>query len=125
MTPVTPASLPYALVAIALPIFSIGPYTELMSNQRSRVRPAIPHRRRGPKPDRCRALELLASCRNGCTEAILLAHGFTVDQTAELVRAGLVTAHSQRVIVARRVIEIARVKITEAGRRALTDKPTQ
>jgi hypothetical protein len=57
--------------------------------------------------------------------AILLAHGFTADQTAELVRAGLATAHSQRVIVARRAVEIARVKITEAGRRALTDKPTQ
>jgi hypothetical protein len=25
-----------------------------------------------------RALELLASCRDGCTEAMLLAHGFTI-----------------------------------------------
>src|SRR6516164_86043 len=33
--------------------------------------------RAAPKPDRCRALELLASC-NGATEAIMLAHGFTV-----------------------------------------------
>jgi hypothetical protein len=55
----------------------------------------------------------------------MLAHGFTVDQIAELVRGGLATAHSRRVVVARRVIEIARVKITEAGRRALADKPTQ
>jgi hypothetical protein len=46
-------------------------------------------RRRHPKPDRRRALELLASCRGGCTEAIMLAHGFT--------------------------IEVARVRITEAG----------
>jgi hypothetical protein len=69
--------------------------------------------------------KLLASCRDGCTEAILLAHGFTVDQIVELVRAGLATAHTQRVIVARRAVEIAHVKITEAGRRALTDKPTQ
>jgi hypothetical protein len=29
------------------------------------------------------------------------------------------------VIVARRAVEIARVKITEAGRRTLTDKSTQ
>jgi hypothetical protein len=91
---------------------------DIVSNQRSRVRSV----RRGPKPDRRRALELLASCRDGCTEAILLAHGFTVDQIAELVRAGLATA---RVIVARRAVEIARVKITEAGRRTLTDKSTQ
>jgi hypothetical protein len=75
--------------------------------------------------DRRRALELLASCRDGCTEAILLAHGFTVDRIVELVRAGLATAHTQRVIVGRRAVEIAHVKITEAGRRALTDKSTQ
>jgi hypothetical protein len=80
---------------------------------------------RSPKPDRRRALELLASSRDGCTEAIMLAHGFTVPQLVELVRARLATAHSQRVIVARRPVEIARIKITEAGRRALTDKPTQ
>jgi hypothetical protein len=74
--------------------------------------------------DRCRALELVASCRDGCTEAILLAHGFTVDQI-ELVRAGLATEHTPRVIVGRRAVDIAHVKITEAGRRALTDKSTQ
>jgi hypothetical protein len=39
-----------------------------------------------------RALELLAPCRDGCTESILLAHGFTVAQMVELVRAGLATA---------------------------------
>jgi hypothetical protein len=38
-----------------------------------------PHRRRhGPQPDRRRALELLASSRDGCTETIMLAHGFTI-----------------------------------------------
>jgi hypothetical protein len=57
-----------------------------------------------------------------CTEAIMLAHGFTVEQMVELVRAGLATAHSQRVVIARRMIEVARVRITEAGRRALADK---
>jgi len=34
-----------------------------------------PYRRRGPKPDRRRALELLAASSDGCTEAITLAHG--------------------------------------------------
>jgi len=48
-----------------------------------------------------------------------------IAELQELVRAGLATAHSQRMVVGRRVIEIAHVKITEAGRRALTDKPTQ
>ena len=41
---------------------------------------------RGTKVQR-RALELLAACRDGCTEAIMLAHGFTVEQMVELVRA--------------------------------------
>jgi hypothetical protein len=43
-------------------------------------------------------------------------------QMVDLVRTGLATAHSQRMVVGRRVIEIAHVKITDAGRRALTDK---
>jgi hypothetical protein len=30
--------------------------------------------RHGPRPDRRRALELLASCRDGCTEALMPAH---------------------------------------------------
>jgi hypothetical protein len=30
---------------------------------------------------------LLASCRDGCTEAIMLAHGFTIPLMVELVRA--------------------------------------
>jgi hypothetical protein len=64
-------------------------------------------------------LELLASCRDGCTEAILLAHGFSVTQMVDLVSDGLATAHSQRVIVGRRTIEVARMRITEAGRQAL------
>ena len=72
-----------------------------------------------PKPDRRRALELLAASRDGCTEAILLAHGFTIKQIVELVRAGLAAAHSQRVVIGRRTVEIARVKITEAGRQGL------
>jgi hypothetical protein len=35
---------------------------------------------------RRRALELLASCRDGCTEAIMLPHGLSVEQIVELVR---------------------------------------
>jgi hypothetical protein len=36
-------------------------------------------RKCNPPATRRRALELLASCRDGCTEAIMLARGFTVD----------------------------------------------
>jgi hypothetical protein len=41
---------------------------------------ATSRRFRHPKPDRRRALELLASCRDGCTEAMMIAHGFNRAQ---------------------------------------------
>jgi hypothetical protein len=75
--------------------------------------------RRRPKPDRRRALELLAASPDGLPEAIMLANGFTVQQLAELVRAGLATAASERIHAGRDTAEVARMRITEAGRRAL------
>jgi hypothetical protein len=73
-----------------------------------------------PKPDRRRALELLAASRRGCTETLLLAHGVTVEQMVGLIRAGLATAAPERVVTGRRSDEITRVKITDAGRRAFS-----
>ena len=75
-----------------------------------------PRRRRSPKPDRRRALELLASCPDGCTETIMLVHGFTVGQLDELIRAGFATAQPDRMRAGDRAIEVTRVRITEAGR---------
>jgi hypothetical protein len=49
----------------------------------------------------------------------MIAHGFTIPQLVELVRAGLATATGERVVAGSRKIEVARVRITEAGRRAL------
>jgi hypothetical protein len=71
--------------------------------------------------NRRRALELLASCRDGCTEAIMLAHGFTVELMVDLCVAGLAIATVDRMVAGGRTVEIARVRITEAGRRALAD----
>jgi hypothetical protein len=51
----------------------------------------------------------------------MIAHGFTVEQLVELVRAGLATASAERVVAGGRTMEIATVRITEAGRRALAD----
>jgi hypothetical protein len=75
--------------------------------------------RRRPNPDRRRALELLASCRDGCTEAMMLAHGFTIAQVVELVHAGVATATTECVVAGSRKIEVARVRVTEAGRQIL------
>lgn len=76
-------------------------------------------RRRGPQPNRRRALELLASSPDGRTEAILLAHGTTTALMVELVRSGLATAQTERVVASGLKLEFARVRITEAGRRSL------
>ena len=61
---------------------------------------SMPHphrRRRGPKPDRRRALELLAASPDGCTEALMFANGFTAELLlVELVRAGVATAKAER-----------------------------
>jgi len=81
------------------------------------------HRRRrhGPQPDRRRALELLASC-NGATEAIMLAHGFTVEQMVDLCIAGLAIATPEHMVAGERTFEVVRMTITEAGRRALAEQ---
>jgi hypothetical protein len=76
--------------------------------------------RRLPKPDRRRALDLLADCpQEGCAEAVMLAHGFSVPQLVDLVRAGLATATAQRVRAGRETMEVATLRMTEAGRRML------
>ena len=74
--------------------------------------PSHQRRKRLPKPDRRRALELLASCRDGCTEAIMLAHGFTTAQMVELIRHGLATAAPERVVTGARKFEVPRERIS-------------
>ena len=84
--------------------------------------PSAPRRNRQPKPDRVGMLELLAGCgAAGCTEAAMLAHGFTIPDMVELVRARLATANPERVMAGSTKMEVARVKITDAGRKALAE----
>jgi hypothetical protein len=52
----------------------------------------------------------------------MLAHGFTVPLMVELVRVGLASATAERVVAGSKSIEVARVKITDAGRRALAER---
>jgi hypothetical protein len=67
-------------------------------------------------------LELLAASYDGCTEAILLAHGFALDLIDGIVSAGLATATAEHTVAAGRAIEFTRVRITEAGGRALAER---
>ena len=82
--------------------------------------PARSPPRRRPKPDRRRALELLAASHDGATDAIMRANGFTIEQMVELVRAWQPRARRSRSPgPGGRAMEVARMKITEAGRQIL------
>jgi hypothetical protein len=67
------------------------------------------------------ALEMLVESRC-CTGATLLAHGFNVDMLAGLVRDGLATARREPVKVDGRIVTVARLRITNAGRSAIEDR---
>jgi hypothetical protein len=68
-------------------------------------------------PPRARTL---ADCpQEGCAEAVMLAHGFTIEQLVELGRAGLITATADRVVTGAHQFEVATLRITDAGRKAL------
>ena len=64
---------------------------------------------RASSAKRRRALELLAASPYGCTEAIMLAHGFTADFLVNLIRAGMVTTWTERVDAGGRAMEVIRV----------------
>jgi len=66
------------------------------------------------------ALALLAGIPHGVSEDLLVfAHGFDGDMIAGLVRTGLATARRDTVNEDGRTIEIVRITITDAGRRAI------
>jgi hypothetical protein len=68
-----------------------------------------------------RALRLLGRSPNGCTESVILAHGFTLDRVANLVFAGLARREVRNMIAGGRQVKIVRMEITAAGRKAIAD----
>ncbi len=69
-----------------------------------------------------RLLEVLAASDHGVTDALLLAHGFSLDLIVALVRTRLATAKVERTFGGGRAVEVTRVRITESGRRALVKR---
>jgi hypothetical protein len=67
-----------------------------------------------------RALELLAGCHDGVTEALMQVHGFTIPLMVKLARAGL--GHVAPVRMAG--VEFARLTISDHGRAALDGAAT-
>jgi hypothetical protein len=67
-----------------------------------------------------RALKLLASSANGCTEEFLFAHGFTDATIAGLLDTGVVAATTKRVLAGQcNGPDVTRFMITGRGRAAL------
>jgi hypothetical protein len=50
------------------------------------------------------------------------AHGFSIDFMVDLIRAGLAAATAEHVVTGLNTIEVARVRITDAGRRVLGER---
>ena len=72
--------------------------------------------------DQRRALQLLADAgAQGRTGATLFAYGVRIDMLADLLREGFATARREPTKAGERQIEVARLRITAAGRRALND----
>jgi hypothetical protein len=71
-----------------------------------------------------RALEMLINSESSsATEAILMAHGFSVALLAGMARYGLVAVTIGTVRAGERILKVRRLSITEAGRRAMAKTP--
>jgi hypothetical protein len=67
------------------------------------------------------ALALLADIQDGTTEATMAAHGFTPKLITALVRAGLATMRVETIRAGGSPVDVTRIKIADAGRRALAE----
>jgi hypothetical protein len=80
---------------------------------------AVPPREPSLSKEQRNALAPLASIPHGITEDLLaLAHGFDPAMIVGLVGTGLATAQRE-IVSGRTTIELVRIRITDAGRRAL------
>jgi len=69
-----------------------------------------------------RLLELLAGSPDGATDLSLLSQGFQFKVILDVIGAGFAAATSERTFAAGRWVEVSRMRITDAGRRALAEK---
>jgi hypothetical protein len=66
-----------------------------------------------------RALRILAETAHGCDVNALLTRGLELETMADLVRKGLATVRVEIIETHGLTIEVARLRITDVGRRAL------
>ena len=84
---------------------------------------SIQKRRLNPQPRRTvELLKLLGSSPYGATEALLVrAHGFDPDIVGRVVRAGFATSERETMKAVGRSVEVVRLQITVAGRKAIEE----
>jgi hypothetical protein len=58
----------------------------------------------------------------GCPETLMSSIGFEADMLASLVRNGLAAVQSETIKAGRSTIDVTRVRITDAGRKALAQR---
>jgi hypothetical protein len=68
-----------------------------------------------------RALQLLARCPNGYTEALMMAHGFPIEMLGDLLVAGFALATPEDTRAGRQPMLVVWMSITEAGRKAIAE----
>jgi len=72
-------------------------------------------------PERRSALGILVDAPDGLSQGLVLAHGITPETIESLVRDGLATARGELMTADGRTIPFTRVKITDAGLRAIEE----
>ena len=79
----------------------------------------IPHRA-VPSPTSVLALQVLAHYgAKGCTEALMMAHGFSTELMTALVRRGFACFKPERIVSGTRTMNVMNLRITNAGRGVL------
>jgi hypothetical protein len=69
--------------------------------------------------ERRRMLRVLARCPDGCSEAVLMAYGFSIEFIANVVFDGFATAEPSTTRAGGREAIVVWMQITEKGRRAI------
>jgi hypothetical protein len=68
-----------------------------------------------------RALQFLANSPSGCTEAVMLAHGFGLEMLGQLVLDRLAEAETRTTMAGTTRAKVIWMRITEAGRKAIAE----
>jgi hypothetical protein len=71
--------------------------------------------------EQLRALLLLVRSPNGCSEALMMAHGFPTEMLERFVTTGCAKASPEEMKISRRRRKIICFQITELGRKTAAD----